>query len=369
MVLCSGAFDGLHGGHVAYLEAARALCEGDELLVCAIAPDKYIQISKGRTPHWTQTDRLRTVRALGCVDAAIAQRSDSVAPLIHDYRPRLFIKGPDWEGRLPEEIQRACADVGTSIGYVDTPGVHVSETRASDEEALARFEELVLSQQPAETPWQPVTDYSFEARKEIEGKHAELIRDVLVAAVERPQTPCAGVEVTDTGCGPGTLVHLLRALGVNAAGFDSQRYPSWTAHPVREPNEIVPFNEYRPLFSVHDVTAECLTCCEHGMAWTADVVICREVLEHLTIRQIHRAVVNLCALSSHYVYVTTRFVKQPAHFLGVDTSDDLDPTHITMLAQPFLRMLFVLEGFRRRADLEERLDWQHKGRVLVYERA
>jgi hypothetical protein len=28
----------------------------------------------------------------------------------------------------------------------------------------------------------------------------------------------------------------------------------------------------------------------------------------------------------------------------------------------------VLEGFRRRADLEERMDWAGKERVLVYER-
>jgi hypothetical protein len=40
--------------------------------------------------------------------------------------------------------------------------------------------------------------------------------------------------------------------------------------------------------------------------------------------------------------------------LDVATSDDLDPTHISMLNQDFLRVLFVLEGFKRRADLEER---------------
>ena len=96
-------------------------------------------------------------------------------------------------------------------------------------------------------------------------------------------------------------------------------------------------------------------------------MICREVLEHLTIRQLRQAVTNLCKLSSKFVYITTRFVQQPASLLSVDTSDDLDPTHITMLNQDFLRTLFVLEGAKRRADLEARMDWQHKGRVLVYE--
>jgi hypothetical protein len=39
-----------------------------------------------------------------------------------------------------------------------------------------------------------------------------------------------------------------------------------------------------------------------------------------------------------------------------------------MLNQDFLRTLFVLEGFKRRKDLEVRMDWKGLGRVLVYER-
>jgi hypothetical protein len=33
-----------------------------------------------------------------------------------------------------------------------------------------------------------------------------------------------------------------------------------------------------------------------------------------------------------------------------------------------LRLMFVLEGFRRREDLENTIDWMGKGRVLVYEK-
>jgi hypothetical protein len=39
-----------------------------------------------------------------------------------------------------------------------------------------------------------------------------------------------------------------------------------------------------------------------------------------------------------------------------------------LLTKDFLRLLFVLEGFRRRTDLEERMGWGDKNRVLVYER-
>lgn len=202
-----------------------------------------------------------------------------------------------------------------------------------DTEWLQAFERLVQSQQPATKPWEPVTDYSFEARKAIEGQHPQLIKDVF-----QP------VKVLDVGCGPYHLVHLLRALDISVSGID------------REDLDIGQnLNSIRWEYSGLD-------------AWCADLVICREVLEHLTIRQVRHAVANLCAFSTKYVYLTTRFAKAPRHLLDVDTSDDLDPTHITMLNQHFLRLLFVLEGFTRRPDLEARMDWQQKGRVLVYER-
>ena len=99
-----------------------------------------------------------------------------------------------------------------------------------------------------------------------------------------------------------------------------------------------------------------------------DLVICREVLEHLTVLQVRRTVAEMCRVSSRYVYVTTRFHGEPASLLDVTTDFETDPTHITLMTKDLLRVLFVLEGFRRRPELEERMDWGGKGRVLVYER-
>lgn len=200
---------------------------------------------------------------------------------------------------------------------------------------LASFEGLVRSQKPATEPWQPVTDYSFEARKQVEGRHPELIRDVF-----KPQ------RVLDYGCGPGHLVALLRELGVNAEGYEPNHKWRERAAAWARPHVFTEFWACRP----------------------TPLIICREVLEHLTIRQIHETIPRLCRLTQQFCYVTTRFAKAPQHLLDVDTADDLDPSHITMLNQNLLRLLFVLEGFRRRADLEDKLDWQKKGRCLVYER-
>lgn len=201
----------------------------------------------------------------------------------------------------------------------------------TDDVALERLEALIAEQHPATAPWEPVTDYSYQGRVLAEGKHPDLIKSVL-----RPEF------VLDVGCGPGHLVRMLNERGVKAFGCDKVKHPGATQYDI---TTEMPFG-----------------------APAADVVICREVLEHLTLREIRRAVTNLCALSSRLVYVTTRFARFPDHLLDVRTFDDLDPTHITMLNQDFLRLLFVLEGFRRRADLEAGLDWLQQGRCLVYER-
>lgn len=342
-MLTSGAFDGLHAGHVGYLEAAKALCAADELLVCAVAPDQYLADVKGRPAGWPQRERMRTVLALGMVDAVLQQTNGSVARLITEHRPRLFVKGNDWQGRLPEDVWLACTAVGTAVAFVESPGTHSSEglsVQRGDEAALAHFEALVHAQRPATAPWTPVTDYSYETRRVVEGPHATKLIDVF-----QPRSVC------DAGCGPEAIfLRLIR----EAAG---------TTRPI----VLGGFDLYECLTREIGVWQGDL-CGDPHEVGRYELVVCREVLEHLTVKDVALAVRNLCRLSDRFVYVTTRFARAPAHLLSVDTSDDLDPTHITMMTQPFLRTLFVLEGFKRRADLEAKMDWKHLGRVLVYER-
>jgi len=207
----------------------------------------------------------------------------------------------------------------------------------TDEDALANFAVLCRSQRPATTPWQPVTDYSFEARQKVEGPHAELILSTF-----KPH------RLLDYGCGQG---HLLRMLE------DTAYVP-----PTKT------FYGYEPSAKLLAEAQQHVDAFDAVPSGTFDLVICREVLEHLTVLEVRHAVTTLCRKSSRFVYATTRFHANPQHLLDVQTSDGLDPSHITLLNQAFLRMLFVLEGFRRHAEFEHALDWQHQGRVLVYER-
>ena len=99
-----------------------------------------------------------------------------------------------------------------------------------------------------------------------------------------------------------------------------------------------------------------------------DLVICRETMEHLTVLQVRQTVANIARMTSRFAYVTTRFHPSPASLLDFTTQFDVDPSHITLLNKDLLRALFVLEGCRSRPDLEARMDWGGKGRVIVVEK-
>jgi len=183
--------------------------------------------------------------------------------------------------------------------------------------------------------------YSLEARRAIEAKNPSLIKEVF-----QP------VRVLDLGCGPGALMHLLWELGVTVEGIDFAESSRRLATP-----------EVRDRIAIGSVTDPTLK--PEGCA---DLVICREVLEHLTVLDVKRAVANMVRMTSRFVYVTTRFHPDPAALLDFNQQDDLDPTHITLLNKDLLRLMLVLEGCRSRPDLEARMDWGGKGRVLVLEK-
>lgn len=128
MVLASGAFDGIHAGHVRYLEAAARLSKDGDVVV-AVAPDAYIRRHKQREPYWTQENRLVAVAALATVTSTIEQREDTPAEEIRMLRPSAFVKGIDWARALPPDVVAACREVGCLIVYVDTEGTHTSEAR------------------------------------------------------------------------------------------------------------------------------------------------------------------------------------------------------------------------------------------------
>src|SRR5688500_15180758 len=213
------------------------------------------------------------------------------------------------------------------------------------------FERTVLAQRPVEqehyddeyfaADWREGDNrYDLESRRRIEDRNPALIEEVF--APER---------ALDVGCGPGFLMLFLHELGVDVDGVD-----------FAETSRTLAPEEIRERISIGPTAP--LEAADRSY----DLVICREVIEHLTVLQARRTVAEMCRVSSRFVYVTTRFHPEPESLLSVTTDFETDPTHVTLMTKDLLRVLFVLEGFRRRADLEARMDWGGKGRVIVAER-
>ena len=104
LVFSNGVFDLLHSGHVASLEAARAL--GDRLVV-AVNSDASARRLKGPDrPLQAEADRARILAALRCVDAVTIFEEDTPAALIESLLPDVLVKGADYRA---EEVAGAPA--------------------------------------------------------------------------------------------------------------------------------------------------------------------------------------------------------------------------------------------------------------------
>lgn len=216
---------------------------------------------------------------------------------------------------------------------------------------VAEFERFVLEQKQTapehyddeyfNNNWRSEgNSYAIETRREIEGRNPALIKETFGAK-----------KVLDMGCGPGALMYFLNELGVEADGIDASPH-------VRD---MAPAE-------VRDRIALATATDSKKSDNAYDLVISREVLEHLTVLEVKQAVAEMVRVTSKFIYLTTRFHPAPASLLDVTTEFHVDPTHITCLNKDFLRVLFVLEGCRSRPDLEAKMDWLGKGRVMVFEK-
>jgi rfaE bifunctional protein nucleotidyltransferase chain/domain len=101
VVATGGCFDLLHAGHIAALEAARAL--GDCLIVCLNSDDSVRRLKGPERPLQPQGDRARVLRALTCVDEVVIFDGDTPADVLRQIRPDVWVKGGDYTGAdLPE---------------------------------------------------------------------------------------------------------------------------------------------------------------------------------------------------------------------------------------------------------------------------
>jgi len=357
VAMVDGCFDPIHDGHVRYFDEAAKF--GLPVL-CNVQADAYIESTKGRMPLLSEAQRAAVLAGMRSIDHVHICHS-TTADVLERLRPHVYVKGADWKERgLPEREREVCEREGIEIAYLDTvvsSSTEVAErffdrtNRERSARYVDEFEALIRSQTALQASayddqyfagtWRHGHEtYSIESRREIEGKNPENIRDVF-----RP------TRVLDVGCGPGALMLFLHELGIDVHGIDfSEAAKASAPEAIRDRIHIGSVTE------VHDL----------GMDF--DLVISRETLEHLTVPQVGDAVRALAAMTTKFIYVTTRFHPEPKSLLSVTDQPEVDPTHITLVNKDFLRALFVMQRLRTRTDLERQLDWKGYGRVLVFER-
>jgi D-beta-D-heptose 7-phosphate kinase/D-beta-D-heptose 1-phosphate adenosyltransferase len=112
LVFTNGVFDLLHRGHIASLQAARAL--GDRLVV-GVNSDESTRRLKGQArPYQSEMDRATILASIRFVDAVTIFGEDTPEDLISQLLPDVLVKGADYsEDQIAgaTAVRRAGGDV------------------------------------------------------------------------------------------------------------------------------------------------------------------------------------------------------------------------------------------------------------------
>lgn len=126
VAMVDGAFDPLHRGHIEYFRAAAE--QLDVPLLCNVASDRYVW-SK-HPPLLPEDQRAAIVDAIRFISYTHVNQFDTET-ILRELQPKYYVKGRDWDGRLPPEQVKICREHGIEVVYLDT--VVDSSTRILNE--------------------------------------------------------------------------------------------------------------------------------------------------------------------------------------------------------------------------------------------
>ena len=119
-VITFGTFDVLHVGHIRILKRAAAL--GDRLVV-GVSADALNEKKKGRSPVFSQEERVEIVSSLGFVDEVFIEESlELKRDYIVQHGADILAMGDDWTGRFD-----FVSDLCEVVYFPRTPSVSTTE--------------------------------------------------------------------------------------------------------------------------------------------------------------------------------------------------------------------------------------------------
>jgi len=113
--MVDGAFDPLHRGHIEYFRAAAQ--QLGVPLLCNVASDRYVRTK--HVPLLAEDDRAVVVDAIRFITYTHINQFDTET-VLRELQPKYYVKGKDWDGRLPLDQVRICAQHGIEVVYLDT---------------------------------------------------------------------------------------------------------------------------------------------------------------------------------------------------------------------------------------------------------
>jgi D-beta-D-heptose 7-phosphate kinase/D-beta-D-heptose 1-phosphate adenosyltransferase len=114
VAMVDGAFDPLHRGHIEYFREAAGL--GMPLL-CNVASDRYVRTK--HPPLLPEDQRAAVVDAIRYITYTHVNQFDTET-ILRELRPSHYVKGKDWDGRLPPDQVAICREHAIEIVYLDT---------------------------------------------------------------------------------------------------------------------------------------------------------------------------------------------------------------------------------------------------------
>ncbi len=120
IVLCHGAFDLVHMGHLLHFEEAASL--GD-VLVVTLTADKYI--TKKRSVSFSEDYRARQVAALEIVDFVAIVNEPSAVAAIEALKPDVYVKGSEYSNLILDKS----ANIFREKGIIESYGGRIHFTR------------------------------------------------------------------------------------------------------------------------------------------------------------------------------------------------------------------------------------------------
>ncbi|MBL78531.1 MAG: cytidyltransferase [Nitrosomonadaceae bacterium] len=99
IVLCHGAFDLLHAGHIRYLKSA---CREGDVLFVTVTSDEFVNKGPGR-PVFSQDLRVENLGYLNFIDFIAVNNAPTAVNLLSEVKPDAYVKGPDYK-KMEDDI-------------------------------------------------------------------------------------------------------------------------------------------------------------------------------------------------------------------------------------------------------------------------